>query len=263
MTRLPTGMYQPVRSMIHEVNDTVKLICFFILAVSMLATDSVAGFIAAVTVTAAIVYLAQVDVRPFTKRLKQSTGLLVSILLVNLLFFTRNNAWLSWWVFSPSLAGLINGFFIALRTALILCLGDILAATTPPLKMSESMQRILSPLRFLRIPTGELAIILSASIQFIPILFEEAELIRKGQTARGAKLANNSYFDKAKAFEPLIIPIFVSAFTRAIELAEAIEAQGYQESVDFGNNERIILRVCDYSALIVSAALCALEFIVL
>lgn len=263
MTRIPIGMYQPIYSMIHDINDTVKLICFLLLTASVLATNSVAGFIAAITVTAAIIYLAQINASLLFARFKRSIWLFASVIIMNTMFFSRVNAWCSWWVFAPSLAGLIHGVCIATRTALILCIGTLLTATTTPIGIYESAQRLLSPLNFLRVPTGDVAVILSASIQFIPTLFEEAELIRKGQTSRAAKFERTGYFDRAHTLEVLIVPIFVAAFSRAFALAESMEARGYQSSATAKKSERISLAVCDYAALTVSLALCALEFIVL
>ena len=263
MMRLPTGMYQPGYSVIHGISAAVKLVCMILLMAAIVATDSIPGCLAAITATAAIVYLAQVSAATAFASVRRLAWFFVLILLMNTCFYGADDAWFGWWIFKPSLRGLIRGANIVLRVVLILVLSNILTATTAPLRLTDGMERLLSPLRIVRVPTGQIAMIVSVAIQFIPALFEEADMIRRAQTARGARFDSRSYFEKAKAVMPLVVPVFLAAFRRADELALAMEARGYRTDAVNAAKKREKLGAADWSALLVSTALCALEIVVL
>ncbi len=263
MMRLPTGMYQPGYSVIHGISATVKLVCLILLMAAIVATDSIPGYLAAITATAAIVYLAQVSAATALASVRRLAWFFVLVLLMNTCFYGPDDAWFSWWIFKPSLQGLIQGANILLRVVLILVLSNILTTTTAPLRLTDGMERLLSPLRILRIPTEQIAMIISVAIQFIPTIFEETDMIRKAQTARGARFDSRSYFEKAKAVMPLVIPIFLAAFKRADELSLAMEARGYRTDAVRTAKKREKLGAADWSALLVCTALCALEIVVL
>jgi len=263
MMRLPTGMYQPGYSVIHSINAAVKIVCLMLLAAAIVATDTIPGYLAAITATAAIVYLAQVSAETALASVRRLTWFFVLIFLMNTCFYGPDDPWVSWWRFKPSLQGLVQGANIILRVVLILALSNILTTTTAPLRLTDGMERLLSPLRIVRIPTEQIAMIISVAIQFVPTIFEETDMIRKAQTARGARFDSRSYFEKAKAVMPLVIPIFLAAFKRADELSLAMEARGYRTDAVHIAKKHEKLGVEDWSALLVCTALCALEIVVL
>ena len=168
-----------------------------------------------------------------------------------------------WWIFCPSMQGLVQGANVVLRVVLILILSNVLTTTTAPLKLTDGMERLLSPLRVIRVPTEQVAMIISVAIQFIPTIFEETDMIRKAQMARGARFDSRNYFEKAKAVMPLVIPIFLAAFKRADELSLAMEARGYRTDVRRAVKKREKLCAADFAALLVCAALCAMQTVVL
>ncbi len=263
MMRLPTGMYQPGYSVIHSINAAVKIVCLMLLAAAIVATDTIPGYLAAITATAAIVYLAQVSAETALASVRRLSWFFVLIFLMNTCFYGPDDPWVSWWIFKPSLQGLVQGANIILRVVLILALSNILTTTTAPLRLTDGMERLLSPLRIVRIPTEQIAMIISVAIQFVPTIFEETDMIRKAQTARGARFDSRSYFEKAKAVMPLVIPIFLAAFKRADELSLAMEARGYRTDAVHIAKKHEKLGVEDWSALLVCTALCALEIVVL
>ena len=263
MMRLPTGMYQPGYSVIHSINAAVKIVCLMLLAAAIVATDTIPGYLAAITATAAIVYLAQVSAETALASVRRLTWFFVLIFLMNTCFYGPDDPWVSWWIFKPSLQGLVQGANIILRVVFILALSNILTTTTAPLRLTDGMERLLSPLRIVRIPTEQIAMIISVAIQFVPTIFEETDMIRKAQTARGARFDSRSYFEKAKAVMPLVIPIFLAAFKRADELSLAMEARGYRTDAVHIAKKHEKLGVEDWSALLVCTALCALEIVVL
>lgn len=183
------------------------------------------------------------------------------VLLMNLCFFSPDDAWFSLWIFTPSPAGLAQGLNVVLRVLFILVFSNILTLTTAPLELTGAIELLLSPLRLLRIPVGQVAMILSVAIQFIPTLFEETDMIRKAQTARGAKFDSRRLLDKAGAVAPLAVPIFLSAFKRADELSLAMEARGYRAGLNRGGAASLHLSWRDAAAFIFCVLFCTVQIL--
>ena len=156
----------------------------------------------------------------------------------------------------------MQGAHVLLRVLLLLLLGNLLTATTSPLAMTDAFQVLLSPLGLLKIPVGQIAMILSVAIQFIPTLFEEADAIRKAQTARGARFDSPKLRHKAAAVLPLAVPIFLAAFKRADELSLAMEARGYRGGRGMGRKKQPA-QWQDALAIALCAALCCVHIFVL
>lgn len=262
MTRLPAGMYRPGYSLIHGIDAAMKLVCFFLLAIAVAATDSWPGLAAMLAATAAIVYLSQLSFAEIAAPILRIAGLLILIILVNALFACADGAWITLWIISPSPQGLVCGVFVAARVALALVLWNVLCMTASPLKLAEGFSRLFAPLRALRVPTGLLALIFTTAIRFVPILFEEADRLREAQLLRGARFQAKSFFDRAQSVMPLIIPCFLAAFRRAQELSCALEARGFRADADFPRAEAA-LSAEDWLALLVSMSFCALQLVVL
>ena len=263
MKHLQTGIYRPGYSSVHGLNAAVKLACLALLTIAAAATDSAPGFLAILTVTAAVIYLAELRFSEALAPIKQLAGLLILILIMNTCFGSTVNPWLRWWIFTPSLRGLIKGAVISARVVLIFIFGNVIATTTAPLKLTDALERLFAPLQTLHIPSGRIALIVTASIQFIPLLLEETESIKMAQTARGARFDSRRYFDRAGALAPLIVPVFVAAFRRAEQLSLALESRGYRPDMPGVRKKHEKLTNGDWAALTVCTALCALELIVL
>lgn len=264
MTRLPTGMYQPGYSEIHGVNAAVKIVCFVLLALGVAAANSLPGAVAAVTVTAAVIYLSQLELAVVFAPILRFWGLGALVLLVNTCFTPYGKAFFEWWIFAPSLSGLLYALGVLLRVVLVILLGAVLVLTTSPITLTYGMERLLSPLGRVGVPVSDIALALSAAIQFIPALYAEGETLRKAQTARGARFTTRNYFEKARSLMPLAVSVFVGAFRRADELSKSMEARGWAcDCADFTPRTKGELTLTDCSALLVSAALFALEVIIL
>ena len=252
MKQLPDGIYLDGDSLLHKLDATVKLLLFIILIAAVIAADSLPGYIALFLFTASICILSKIGIKAAVGNVLRLFWFFVTIFIMNLLFFKAENAWISFWIFNPSFAGLMQGIKVVARVAALLVFSNIVNSTTPPLEVTSAIENMISPLRFLRVPVSQLALILSVSIQFIPILFEEADMIKKAQTARGAQFESKRLPDKAKAVVPMVVPIFVAAFKRADELSLAMEARGYRVDVKFkkrkavhiGGNEIVSFLIC-------------------
>ena len=225
---LPTGMYLPGDSAVHGIDARAKIISFIFLVVMAVNTSSAVGYAALFAVVSVIVIVSGLPVKTALGPASRLLWFFIIIFLMNTCFFSDKHTWLEFWIFHPSPAGAEQGMNVVLRVFFVLVLGNILTSTTSPFELTKALEELLSPLRYLKVPTGQIAMIISVAVQFIPTLFGETDMIRKAQTARGARFDGRRLSEKAGAVFPIVIPIFLSAFRRADELSLAMEARGYR-----------------------------------
>lgn len=261
MTHLPDGMYQQGNSVIHRLDSTVKLLLLFILIISVITADSLIGYGILIVFIVLIAALSRISVRSALGSAGRLICFFAVIFLMNLCFFSEENAWVSFWIFTPSYTGMMQGIKVVFRVFIILVLGNILNVTTAPVAVTGAIENILFPLRVFRIPTRQLSLILSVAIQFIPTLFEETDMIRKAQLSRGARFDSRRLLDKAKAVVPLVVPIFIAAFRRADELSLAMEARGYRVDSKQGGKCSVHIGAAEAISFILCIVLCALQII--
>lgn len=230
MDNLYVGVYVNRASPIHRLNEKFKI---FIACAMIVFTLVSCNFVmyavdfAAVIVCSLIARLKLREIFSFFKRLWL---FLLAIILMNTLFFGGENIWFSFKMINISEEGLIQGLTIVWNVTLIVLWSNLLLAVTSPLELMSAVRFYLSPLKFFKIPVDVPVLIISVAIQFVPILFEEVSNIKKAQIARGAEFESKNLLKKAKSILPLIVPVFVSAFKRADELAAALEARGYRRN---------------------------------
>lgn len=261
MSRLPTGMFQPGASVLHRMNATAKLVSLLILVAAVCCTESIPGYALLIVFTALLIRLSRIRAAEALSAVIRLKWFFIIIFLMNLCFFSPEEAWVRFWIFCPSYAGAMQGINVAARVALLLVMSCVMNMTTAPVAVTGAIEDLLSPLRILRLPTEQIAMILSVAIQFIPTLFEETDMIRKAQTARGARFDSRRLRDKAAAAAPLVVPIFLAAFRRADELSLAMEARGYRTDARHGRVRGRGFTLTDGAACAVCAALCAIEAI--
>ena len=262
MSALPTGLHQPGTSLLHRLCPWVKLLCLLILLVAVVTTDTLWGYLLIAVFTGLLIRQSGLGTDAVFSPVKRLKWFFFLIFLMNLCFFSPEDPWIRLWFLTPSWAGLMQGLHVVLRVFFLLLLSNLLTATTAPLAMTDAMQTLLAPLGLLKVPVGQIAMILSVAVQFIPTLFEEADAIRKAQTARGAKFDSARLRDKAAAVVPLAVPIFLAAFKRADELSLAMEARGYRTDLPNRKKRQPVKRL-DVLALCVCAVLCAVQLVFL
>lgn len=263
MKQLPTGMYQQGNSVIHKLNSTVKVLLLIILLAAVVAANTLPGYGVLIVFTAVIVLLSHIGIKSAIGGIVRMIWFFIIIFIMNLCFFQSENAWITFWIFSPSYDGMMQGIKVVVRVAVIMIFCNILNVTTPPVEITRAMENMMSPLRIIRVPTHQLALILSVAIQFIPTLFEEADMIKKAQTARGARFDSRKFRDKAGAVIPMVVPIFISAFRRADELSLAMEARGCRVDVRQTNRGRVHIGLAEIMAILICTALLVLQIILL
>ncbi len=262
MRRLPTGMYLPGDSVIHRLDSRIKLLALFIVVVSILFINSLIGYGIMVVFMAVAVFLSGISLKVALNSVRKLSWFFLLIFLMNTLFYSTENAWFSFWKVTPSPAGLMQGLEVVLRVALALIASNIMTSTTAPMEITNAIESLISPLKLIGIPTGQIAMILSIAIQFIPTLSEETDTIRKAQMARGARFDSTKMTEKAEAVMPLVVPIFLAAFKRADELSIAMEARGYRGASGRTRKKFDPLKYQDMSALAVVIAICAVLLII-
>lgn len=236
------GQYYPVSSMIHRLDPRTKLIGTLVYIISLFLFDTFAGFIAAVAFFGGVVILSKVPLRYILKGLRPILILLLFTVCFNF-FLTKGEVVIDLWIIGITKEGLYRGIFMGLRLILLILGSSIMTFTTTPNQLTDGLERLLSPLKLIRVPVHDVAMMMSIALRFIPILLEETDKIMKAQQARGADFESGNLLQRAKAMLPIFIPLIVSAFRRAFDLAMAMEARCYR-----GGNGRTKMKPLRYKA---------------
>ena len=239
MMHSATGIYIPGSSWLHRLDARCALLGFLLLIAATIFADSVLeyGIIALVLLIAALV--SNLNPRVTIVPAIRLWPFWILVFLMNTLFYKAEDPFFQWTIFSLSEEGAMHGFQVVAKIVLVIIAANLLTSTTPPMEIMAGMKTLISPLRLFRINTEEIAVILSAAMQFIPVLLEESEQIRKAQIARGARFESRKIHERAMALLPMVVPLFLAAFKRADELALAMEARGYRSD---GKRSRAAVR---------------------
>ena len=215
-------------SLLHNLNSSIKLVAAIALMVIVLMSQHPLILLIMTVLTLGLIKLSKLPFSLVIKSVRPIIFIIIFAFLIHVLS-GQGDAIVSFWVFNISLEGLVTGFLTALRiTLLIINTSLFLTLTTPPTSLADGIGQLLTPLRRLRFPVHEFAMMMSIALRFIPILLEETDKIMKAQMARGADFESGGILKRAKSLIPLLVPLFVSAFRRANDLAMAMEARCYR-----------------------------------
>ncbi len=222
------GQFYPAKSPLHELDPRAKIVASAVLVFGLFLVDSIAGFLVVSVAVAALVLASGVPAGSFLAMLRP-VAFIVALTVVFQVFFSREGATLfEWGVLEVHAGGLLTAFFLALRILLLVSAAGLLTATTPPVALADALEDLLSPLKKLRFPAHEVAMMMTIALRFIPTLQEEARKVIEAQAARGADFSEGGLVRRARAMLPVLVPLTVGAFRRADELAEAMESRGYR-----------------------------------
>lgn len=224
------GQYYPVNSMIHRLDPRVKLVSTIVFIISLFLFKSFVGYIAATIFLVGIIKVSKVPVRFMLKGLKAIFILLMITMLFNL-FLTEGEVLLQFWIFKITKEGLRLAAFTGIRLVYLIVGSSVMTLTTTPNDLTDALEKLLGPLKKIKVPVHEISMMMSIALRFIPILLEETDKIMKAQMARGADFESKNLIKKAKSMIPLLVPLFISAFRRADDLAMAMEARCYRGGV--------------------------------
>ena len=220
------GQYYPVDSVIHKLDPRVKLFGTMIYVISLFCIKGVVGFAVATLFMAGVITLSQVPFKFMVKGLKAIMILMLITALFNL-FLTPGEVLVSFWVLEITKEGLQNAILMTIRLTYLILGTSIMTLTTTPNQLTDGLEKSLRPLNKIKVPVHASAMMMSIALRFIPILIEETDKIMKAQMARGADFESGSMLKRVKNMIPLLVPLFVSAFRRADDLAMAMEARCY------------------------------------
>ena len=220
------GQYYPADSVIHKLDPRVKLAGTVLFLISLFAFGSLGGYIVATIFLASVIRLSKVPLRFMTKGLKAIFILLLVTVLFNL-FLTPGEAIFSVWKLKITKQGVKIALQMMIRLIYLVMGSSVMTLTTTPNQLTDGLEKVLGFLKKLHVPVHEIAMMMSIALRFIPILMEETDKIMKAQMARGADFESGGVIKKAKSLIPILVPLFISAFRRANDLAMAMEARGY------------------------------------
>lgn len=220
------GQYYQTDSVIHRLDPRVKLVGTIIYIISLFLFKEPVPFLLAVLFLATVITASNVPFRYMVRGLKAIVVLLFITAAFNM-FLTQGEPLVSFWIFTITKEGLENAVMIAIRLIFLIIGSSLMTLTTTPNQLTDALESLLSPLKKIRVPIHEIAMMMSIALRFIPILLEETDKIMKAQMARGADFESGNLVRKVKAMVPLLVPLFISAFRRANDLAMAMEARCY------------------------------------
>ena len=246
------GRFYPVGSPLHELDPRAKVVATAMLVVGLFFVDSAAGFLVAGAATALLVVASRVPIRAFLGLLRP-VAFIVALTFFFQVFFLREGAVLFEWGFvEVHQGGLEMGLLLAARLLILVTTAGLLTATTAPVALTDGIEDLLSPLKRLRFPAHEVAMMMTIALRFIPTLGEEAHKISRAQAARGADFTSGGLLTRARALVPLLVPLTVGAFRRADELAEAMESRGYRGGQGRVRYRELRFRARDALALVLA-----------
>ena len=228
MDKVIFGRYVPVESLLHRMDPRSKLLIIFIfVCVVFIANNSLTyGILLAYTIL--MIMFSKVRIRFILSGLIPVLWLVLFTLLLHLFFTKEGDLIVDWGWFKIYEEGIRQGIFISMRFFLLVLVTSLLTLTTTPIEITDGIEYLLAPLKKVNFPVHELALMMSISLRFIPTLMQETDKIMKAQIARGVEFTSGPFKERLKAIIPLLIPLFISSFKRAEELAVAMESRGYR-----------------------------------
>lgn len=222
------GRYVPTNSIMHKMDPRAKLLfVFFFVCVVFLANNFLTYAVLGVF-TVGMIILSNIPFRFLLGGLKPIFLLIIFTFFIHILFTKEGDLLYSFGWLEIYQGGLAKGVMISLRFTFLILVTSLLTLTTAPISITDGMEELLNPLKKWKVPVHELALMMSIALRFIPTLMEETDKIMKAQMARGIEFSSGPIKERIKAVVPLLVPLFVSAFKRAEELATAMEARGYR-----------------------------------
>jgi len=220
------GQFFPGNSVIHRLDPRIKLVLVvFYIALLFMAT-SFFSYIVLLISTLTVMILTKIPMKLYVRSLKPLLFIIIFTSVLNI-FYTVGDPIFSFWVFTITTQGIYNAVFMVFRIMMMVTISSVLTYTTSPIVLTGALERLLSPLAKIRLPIHEFTMMMTIALRFIPTLLEETDKIMSAQKARGADFETGSIIKRAKALIPILIPLFVSAFRHAIELATAMECRCY------------------------------------
>lgn len=251
------GQFFPGSSLIHRLDPRVKIIASVAFIVSLFVSSSFYGYGICTLFLIWCIATSKISPKMIIKSLKPLVIILIFTGVLNMLY-TPGYVLVSFWVFNITREGLYTAAFMMIRIILLITATSMLTYTTSPIALTDGLEHLLSPLKKLKVPVHEFSMMMTIALRFIPTLIEETDKIMAAQKARGADFESGNLISRAKALIPILVPLFISAFRRADELATAMECRLYHGGEGRTRLNTLKMTALDRRALAFMALFCAL-----
>ena len=221
------GQFYQAESVVHKMDPRVKLIATIAYIISLFIYKNLTVYLIATLFLIVVIKSSKVPFKFIVRGIKPILFLLLFTATFNV-FLTPGKELVEFWIFHITKEGLTNAVYVSIRLVLLMIGSSLMTLTTTPNNLTDGLEKLMRPLRHIKVPVHEIAMMMSIALRFIPILLEETDKIMKAQMARGADFESGNLVRKVKAMIPLMVPLFISAFRRANDLAMAMEARCYQ-----------------------------------
>lgn len=248
------GQYFPGVTIIHRLDPRTKLILTVIYIAALFTAVSYISYAVMLVFLAVCIFLSEIKLRNLLKGLKPLIYIIILTAILNL-FYTKGRVLVEFWIFSITAEGIIMAVFMLMRIMMLVMGTFLLTYTTSPLALTDGLELLMSPLKKIRFPVHELAMMMSIALRFIPTLIEETDKIMSAQKARGADFETGRLTERARALLPLLVPLFVSAFRRADDLAVAMECRCYHGGEGRTRMKQLHFMIRDAVSILIGALL--------
>ena len=261
MSSITIGQYLPYDSFVHKLDPRVKIICSLLYIITIFFADNFITYIPFVAIIVILVYLAKIPPKALLRSIRPLIWILLITGAINL-FTTKGEVLFQIGPLTATMEGLIRTLFMLIRLVLIVIATSLLTYTTSPMELTFGLEKLFSPLKRFGFPAGELAMMISISLRYIPTLFEEANKIKLAQMARGADFESGNIINRAKNMIPLLVPLFINSINRSDELATAMEARLYRIGRDRTRLNEIFMKKSDYISLVLFILFCTVVIVI-
>lgn len=256
------GQYFPGNSVLHRLDPRMKIILTSFYIAILFTASTMISLAVGVAFSVFAIIISQIPMNMVLKSLKPIVPIIIFTSILNLFFMSSGDVLFKWWIFKITTGGVNLTVFMIVRIICLIAGTSLLTYTTSPIVLTDAIERLLSPLKKIKMPVHELAMMMTIALRFIPTLIEETDKIMSAQKARGADMETGGLIQRAKALIPILIPLFISAFRRAEELALAMECRCYRGGEGRTRLKQLKTSPIDYIALLVTIAFLALVIII-
>ena len=251
------GQYFPGNSPVHRLDPRTKLLMLVVYIVALFTANNWLSYGIVLVFLALTIYISRIPLKSIVTGMKPLLMILIFTGVLNLFFTAGETVLISFWVIEITLEGLVRATFMVARILMLITGTFLLTYTTSPIALTDGLESLLSPLKKLRLPVHELAMMMCIALRFIPTLIEETDKIMSAQKARGADFESGKLMERVKALVPILVPLFISAFRRADELATAMECRCYQGGEGRTKMKLLRYKLGDFKAFAVGILLVA------
>ncbi|CAK8054715.1 energy-coupling factor transporter transmembrane component T family protein [Eupransor demetentiae] len=258
MNSIVIGRYIPGNSWIHRLDPRTKIVLTFVYIFALLFANSWASYGVATLFLLLTLYLTKQPWSLYWQGIRPILGLIVFTVILQIFFTAGTPILFQWGWLKITQPGLLNAVLVVIRFVLIILMSTVMTLTTAPTSIASALESLLAPLKKVKVPVAELALMLSIALRFVPLLMDETVKVMNAQKSRGMSFSTGGLIKRAKAIVPLLIPLFVGALQRALDLANAMEVRGFKDP-----EQRTRYRVLKYGKLDYQAAIAMLIFLII